>query len=122
MYTFGFNFRPWRDVKSWPRPGNGEYIAETAAQFGIDDKIHYGLNVVSADWSSPESRWTVTSPHEASRETRTYSCNYLISCTGYYNYDAGYLPTFPGGDDSRAGASTHSSGRKTSTTQGRRSS
>ena len=33
-----------------------------------------------------------------SGETRTYTCSFLISCTGYYNYDAGYLPTFPGVD------------------------
>jgi monooxygenase len=99
MYTFGFNFRPWRDVQVMADGGSiRQYIAETAAEFGIDDKIHYGLKVVSADWSSPESRWTVTSLHEASGETCTYSCNYLISCTGYYNYDAGYLPTFPGVD------------------------
>ena len=40
----------------------------------------------------------MTALHEATGETRTYSCSYLISCTGYYNYDAGYLPTFPGVD------------------------
>ena len=40
----------------------------------------------------------MTAQHETSTETRTYTCNYLISCTGYYNHDAGYLPTFPGVD------------------------
>ena len=40
----------------------------------------------------------MTALHEATGETRTYTCGYLISCTGYYNYDAGYLPTFPGAD------------------------
>ena len=36
--------------------------------------------------------------HEATGETRVYTCGYLISCTGYYNYDSGYLPSFPGAD------------------------
>jgi monooxygenase len=99
MYTFGFKFRPWQDVQVLADGASiREYIAETAAEFGVADKIHHGLKVVNADWSSPESRWTVTTLHQASGETRTYSCNYLISCTGYYNYDAGYLPAFPGVD------------------------
>ena len=99
MYTFGFNFRPWMDVKVLADgPSIQQYIADTAAEFGIDEKIHYGLKVLTAEWSSPESRWTVTAHQETTAETRTYTCNYLISCTGYYNYDAGYLPTFPGVD------------------------
>ena len=99
MYTFGFKFRPWQDVQVLADGASiRQYIAETAAEFGVAEKIHYGLKVVNADWSSPESRWTVTTLHQASGETRTYSCNYLISCTGYYNYDAGYLPAFPGVD------------------------
>ena len=99
MYTFGFKFRPWMDVKVLADgPAIREYIADTAAEFGIDEKIHYGLKVLTAEWSSPESRWTVTAQQETTAETRTYTCNYFISCTGYYNHDAGYLPTFPGVD------------------------
>jgi monooxygenase len=99
MFTFGYKFRPWQDVKVLADGASiRDYIADTAVEYGIDEKIHCGLKVVNADWSSLQSRWTVTTLHEASGETRTYSCNYLISCTGYYNYDAGYLPTFPGVD------------------------
>ena len=99
MYSFGYKFRPWQDLKVLADGDSiRNYIAETAAEYGIDEKIHYGLKVVSADWSSPESRWTVTTLHEGTGETRTYTCNYLISATGYYNYDTGYLPTFPGVD------------------------
>ncbi len=79
-------------------PSIRQYIADTAAEYGVDEKIQYGLKIVAADWSSAESRWTVTAVHEATGETRVYTCGYLISCTGYYNYDAGYLPSFPGAD------------------------
>ena len=123
MYTFGFKFRPWMDVKVLADGSSiQQYIADTAAEFGIDEKIHYGLKVLTAEWSSRESRWTVTAQHETSTETRTYTCNYLISCTGYYNHEAGYLPTFPGVDRFKGRVSTPSSGRKTWTTQARRSS
>ena len=99
MYTFGFEFRPWLDVKVLADgPSIQQYIADTAAEFGIDDKIHYGLTVLAAEWSSVESRWTVTAQHDTAEHPRTYTCRYLISCTGYYNHDAGYLPAFPGAD------------------------
>jgi cation diffusion facilitator CzcD-associated flavoprotein CzcO len=99
MYSFGYKFRPWQDLKVLADGASiREYIADTAAEYGIDEKIQYGLKIVTADFSTTESRWTVTALHEATGETRTYTCGFLISCTGYYNYDAGYLPTFPGAD------------------------
>src|SRR5689334_8561215 len=97
MFTFGYEFRPWHDTKVLADGGSiREYIADTAAEYGIDEKIHYGLKTVGADWSSAEARWTVTAVHEASGEVVVYTCGFLISCTGYYNYDSGYLPEFPG--------------------------
>ena len=99
MLTFGYKFRPWQELKVLADgPSIRQYIADTAAEYGVDEKIQYGLKIVGADWSSAESRWTVTAVHEATGETRHYTCGYLISCTGYYNYDAGYLPTFPGAE------------------------
>lgn len=99
MLTFGYKFRPWHELDVLAGGGSiRDYIADTAVEYGIDRKIHYGLKTTTAEWSSAESRWTVTAVHEASGETRSYTCNFLISCTGYYNYDAGHLPSFPGID------------------------
>jgi monooxygenase len=99
MYSFGYKFRPWQELKVLADgPSIRQYIADTAAAYGIDKEIHYGLKIVAADWSTAESRWTVTAVHEATGETRTYTCGFLVSCTGYYSYDAGFLPTFPGVD------------------------
>jgi cation diffusion facilitator CzcD-associated flavoprotein CzcO len=97
MFTFGLELRPWDDLKVLADgPSIRRYIADTAAEFGIDEKIHYGLKIVSADWSTAEQRWTVTALVEASGESRTYTCAFLVGATGYYDYDAGYLPDFPG--------------------------
>jgi monooxygenase len=99
MFTFGYKFRPWHDTKVLaPGASIRQYIADTAAEYGIDKKIQYGLKIVTADWSSVDAQWTVTALVEATGESRTYTCGFLISCTGYYNYDAGYLPSFPGED------------------------
>jgi monooxygenase len=97
MYSFGYKFRPWQELKVLADgPSIRQYIADTAAEYGIDKKIHYGMKIVRADWSTTDNRWTLTALHEATGETRTYTAGFLVSCTGYYNYDAGFLPTFPG--------------------------
>jgi monooxygenase len=99
MFTFGYEWRPWTDTKVLaPGASIRDYIAETAAEYGVDEKIHYGLKIVSADWSSAEGQWTVTALHEATGEERSYTCGFLVNCAGYYNYDNGYLPQFPGAE------------------------
>jgi cation diffusion facilitator CzcD-associated flavoprotein CzcO len=97
MFSFGYKFRPWNAPKVLADgPAIRQYIADTAAEFGVDKKIRYGVKVLSADWSSKHSRWTLKAVNEATGEAREYTCNFLITCTGYYNHDAGFLPRFPG--------------------------
>ena len=50
--------------------------------------------MVSAAWSSADARWTVE-VDTAQGRTR-YTCGFLYMCSGYYRYDQGYLPDFPG--------------------------
>jgi monooxygenase len=95
MYTLSYPFRPWREPESL---ASGEkirrYIEDTAEEAGITANIRFGTRVTSAAWSSADSRWTV---HTASGETLT--CNFLYGCAGYYSYDEGYQPDFPGVGD-----------------------
>ncbi|CAM3905943.1 flavin-containing monooxygenase [Smaragdicoccus niigatensis] len=99
MFTFGYKFRPWHDLKVLaPGATIRQYIEDTATEYGVDNKIHYGLKIVAADWSSEHAQWTVTAEHEATGETRLYTAGFLISATGYYNYDQGFRPSFPGID------------------------
>ena len=102
------------------------YIRETAAEFGVDKAIRYQHRVVSARWSPDEARWTVqadvgsggvksgsnglTSGSVESgvagsvesgvagsvKSMVQLTCNFLYLCTGYYDYDNGYTPDFPG--------------------------
>jgi cation diffusion facilitator CzcD-associated flavoprotein CzcO len=97
MHTLGYSFRPWTDPKSIADgPSILAYIRETAAAGGIDKKIRYGLQVEKIRWSSVEARWTVEAREKSSGEKRTFTCGFLYTCTGYYDYDAGYTPDFPG--------------------------
>lgn len=97
MYTLGYHFNPWTEPKVLADgPAIKNYIRETAAKFNILDKIQYGLKIIKASWSSAASQWTLTAEHEATGEQRQFTCNFLEMCTGYYNYDTGYMPDFPG--------------------------
>ncbi|MCG2582234.1 MAG: NAD(P)/FAD-dependent oxidoreductase [Marinobacter sp.] len=100
MLTFGYNFRPWNGLKILAGGRSiRDYIEKTADQYGVKDKVRYGLKTTNADWSSEDQRWHITALHEPSGETREYSCDFLISCTGYYNHDDGFRPEFPGETD-----------------------
>ncbi len=97
MCTFGFQFRPWNELSVLADGASiRRYVTETAQQYGVDKKIQFGLKTLSAHWSSEQQLWTVTALHEASGATRTMQAKFLVGATGYYNYDQGHLPHFPG--------------------------
>ena len=96
MYTLGFSFHPWHDPKAIADgPAILSYIRETAQEYGIDQKIRFGHRVRRAEWTSAEARWTVEAML-ASGETVRLTCNFLFMCSGYYDYDGGYTPNWPG--------------------------
>jgi cation diffusion facilitator CzcD-associated flavoprotein CzcO len=100
MLTMGFSFRPWTSPKAISPGGDiREYIAEAARDEGIDQKIRFRHRIKSAAWSSSEAHWTVEAVRttlDAREESVTFTTNFLFSCAGYYRYDAGYTPEFPG--------------------------
>ncbi|MFI8481332.1 flavin-containing monooxygenase [Pseudomonas sp. NPDC078700] len=97
MFSFGYQFRPWNELKVLADgPSICQYISETAEQYGISQHIQFGYEVTAADWSSAEQCWMLTVQANATGQIRTVSCDFLISCTGYYNHRSGYLPDFPG--------------------------
>jgi monooxygenase len=97
MFTLGYAFRPWTDPKSI---AGGDrilrYVRETATAYGVDRRIEYHRRVVRADWSRDEARWTVTIEHTETGERTLRTCGFLYLCSGYYRYDEGYTPTWPG--------------------------
>jgi monooxygenase len=96
MHTLGYRFRPWVEQKAI---ADGDsilrYVRETAREAGIDRKIRFDRRVVGASFSSADGLWTVTA-ESAAGERETLTCGFLWMCSGYYDYDAGYTPEFPG--------------------------
>jgi len=96
MYTLGYEFRPWRDKKAIADgPSILSYIRETANEHGIDEKIRYNHRVEKMEWSSQEALWSVT-VSLGDGATKVLRSRFVISCTGYYRYEKGYMPEFPG--------------------------
>ena len=96
MFTLGYSFRPWREsVAIADGPAILSYVRETAREHGIDREVRYGHRVVRAEWSTPESRWSVE-VERAGGETLRISCGFLFTCTGYYRYEQGFTPELAG--------------------------
>ncbi len=102
MASFGYRFKPWDSNKVLADgPSIRRYIAETAQENGLLEKIQYGLKIVESNWCSDSQRWLLTAQKTDTGETEHFTCKFLINCSGYYNYDAGYRPSFPGEENFR---------------------
>jgi cation diffusion facilitator CzcD-associated flavoprotein CzcO len=100
MFTLGYPFRPWPGPVSIANgPDILTYIRETATAYGIDNHIRLGHSVDRADWDSKTSSWTLTVQRDGADGPSRIRCNFMVMCTGYYRYDAGYTPDVPGIDE-----------------------
>jgi monooxygenase len=77
------------------------YVRQTAADYGVEERVRFNRRVVSADYDSRDCTWTVQvqgTDGSHPPETTEMRCSFLFMCTGYYRYDEGYTPPFPGVD------------------------
>ncbi len=103
MFTLSYPFRPWRGERSI---ASGEsirgYIEDTAVENGIVEHIRFRTRISAAAWSPADAQWTVraeVTDDAGATTARTYTCDFLYLCTGYYDYDHGYQPAFAGLED-----------------------
>jgi len=98
MYTLGFPFRPWREAKAIADGASiRAYVEDTARIHGVERDIRFGYKALRATWSSDSARWTVEG--EAEGASFRISCGFLYLASGYYDYDTGYRPEWPGEAD-----------------------
>jgi cation diffusion facilitator CzcD-associated flavoprotein CzcO len=95
MFTLAFPFEPW-PRKEGIADGDHirEYLSATARKYGIDRHIRFNSRVRAADWDSSTDTWTVTVEQDGA--SRTLRGRFVFFASGYYNYDDGYTPEFPG--------------------------
>jgi cation diffusion facilitator CzcD-associated flavoprotein CzcO len=99
MYTLGYAFKPWTEAKSIADGGSIlDYVRSTAAEHDVERHVRFGHRVLRAEWSSDDARWTVEAQRADTHETVELTCGFLLMCSGYYRYDEGYTPEFPGAE------------------------
>lgn len=104
LHTFGYEFKPWKH-ESAIADGHliREYLNETVDENNLREQIQFGHRVRSANWASEEARWTlqveVVDADDTVIETREMTAGWVFAGTGYYRYDQGYAPEFPGQED-----------------------
>ncbi len=95
MHTLGYRLRPWTAARAIADGASIlSYINDTATEGDVGKHIRFGHQVVSAAWSSADARWTVEVIHDG--QPARFVARFLYLCTGYYRYDAGHSPDFPG--------------------------
>ncbi len=97
MYTLGYSFQPWKEAKAIADGSSIlNYVRETASENSIDEKIRFHHQVMRAEFSTADARWTVEASRSDTHETVRFTCGFLLMCSGYYRYDEGYTPQFEG--------------------------
>ena len=101
MFTFGYRWRPWpSDTALADGAMILDYLRTVAEEYGVDELIRYRHRVTAASWDSETARWTLTIDHDGAEVTMT--AGFLWGATGYYDYEAGHAPVFPGREDFEA--------------------
>ncbi|MFG2164657.1 flavin-containing monooxygenase [Micromonospora chersina] len=97
MFTLGYSFKPWTNPKAIA-DGDAirEYVRETAREYGVQEHIRFHHRVLRAEWDSATARWTVHAHRDDTGEEVVLTCRFLFTNSGYYRYDEGYTPEFPG--------------------------
>ena len=95
MSTFGFNFKPWQKANVLADGASIKgYLSEVVDEYQLKSKIHFKHRVLSANYDSSISKWLVQIEDENQKQ-HTWIANFVLGCTGYYNYDQGFQPDFP---------------------------
>ena len=97
IFTLSWPWEPWRG-EEYVADGDQirDYMEDAARKHGIHPHIRFRSTVTSADWDSATDTWTVHVTENG--EAKRYRSRFVFFGSGYYDYDQGYAPDFPGLD------------------------
>ena len=93
LYTYGYEFKPWHGQPIATAPEIMKYLQEVVEENDIEPHIRFGHQVTDASWSTDDACWTVRAQTDEGEVE--LSGDFLFMCQGYYDYEAGYRPSFP---------------------------
>ena len=97
MHTLGFDFKPWTEAKAIADgPSIRKYVNDTADEYGVRQHIQFDTRIIAANWSNADQVWSATTENVKTGAQSVTTARFLFMCGGYYRYDQGYKPEFPG--------------------------
>ncbi len=97
MYTYSYGFKPWSGRSAIASADAIlSYIRGVAREYNLEQYIRYQHKVVAAKWSPETSNWVVDVHRVDTGDYISISCNFILSCCGYYDYERGHIPDFDG--------------------------
>lgn len=95
MSTLSYQFYPWlKDRMLADGQSIQDYLSEVVSHYQLQDQIVFEQQVISANYDTQQKCWQLK-VQNAQQKIEFWQANFVISCTGYYNYEHGYLPNFP---------------------------
>ncbi|MBE7638410.1 NAD(P)-binding domain-containing protein [Sneathiella sp. P13V-1] len=99
LYTFGYSWKPWGGLPIAKADEILKYLNEAVDENNIRPQIRFNSKVLDASWDSDAALWTLSVENSETGDVKTFQCNFLWMCQGYYRHSAGYMPDYPGRDD-----------------------
>ena len=100
MFTLGYPFRPWTGSQAIVDGASIlDYMRETAREHGDRPRTSASTTAWWRPRGRPSRRAGRSRSSAATPARRVHlTCGFLFTCTGYYRYDEGYTPDFPGAE------------------------
>lgn len=98
LHTFGYRFKPWVGPPIATAQEILSYMGEVIKEGRLDRHIRYRHRILSASWSSKEKKWTLA-VQLADGAQKSFTCNFLWMCQGYYEPSKGHTPEWKGMTD-----------------------
>ena len=93
MHLYGYSFNRWNGPNEIADgPDIKSYIKQTAEKYNINARIRYNHNVTTLEWKN--NKWHITLENQP-----TITCQFIMMCAGYYDYDTPHSPIIDGKDE-----------------------
>ncbi|MEV0686982.1 NAD(P)/FAD-dependent oxidoreductase [Nocardia sp. NPDC050378] len=103
LHTFAYEFKSWKNENAIAdAPLILDYLEETVEEYGLADRVRYRHKVVSAAWSSDDAHWLLNvdvTETDGTVRREVVKAGWVFGATGYYDYEKGFTPEFPGRED-----------------------
>jgi cation diffusion facilitator CzcD-associated flavoprotein CzcO len=98
--TLGYASKPFFNGRNVAEGGEIlAYLRDAARESGVDRDILFQHRVTAADFDKASGLWRVEAEAGAEKQPKSFFARILYMCSGYYDYDSGYAPDFPGQAD-----------------------